>query len=143
MNGSDVEFTSEICDLIEIDNFIDYYIFLNLLSAWDNTGKNTFLFRQSKQDKLAIIPWDMDGTWGIFWDGTHIGYADILSNNLYDRLLELNSCQYRNKLKSRWNYLRTNIFRISELQSIFDDSFYQINKSDVINIENDKWSTKH
>ena len=75
VNQTDFNFNSQINFLINIDNFIDYYILLNLLSLHDNVGKNTFLGSQSEVDPIFIIPWDLEGAVGIMWNGDN---TDIL-----------------------------------------------------------------
>lgn len=132
-------FSSQISSLIDIDNFVDYYIFLNLILAPDNTGKNTFLLKENTANKFYIIPWDLDGSWGLFWDGSRISYTSVLSNNLFDRLIELDIGDFNNKLKNRWNHLRGNAFIEFELMNMFIKNFNQVNQLDIINLENKKW----
>ena len=53
----------------------DYYLFIELMLATDNHGKNMYFFTYDSQDaangsKLGITPWDLDGTWGRRWDGS-------------------------------------------------------------------------
>jgi hypothetical protein len=107
----------------------------------DNTGKNTFLEKESITDEIHIIPWDLDGSWGLFWDGTHTSYTSILSNSLFDRLIETNTDNFKGKLKQRWGLLRGNIFSNIELKRMFNDNFMFINKSEIIDIENKKWGS--
>ena len=139
VTGNDHDFTSQISSLIDINNFVDYFIFLNIVSAMDNTGKNTFLAKESFTDKICIIPWDLDGSWGLYWDGTYTGFTSILSNNLFNRLIETNTDNFKGKLKQRWGYLRGNILANIELKNMLNNNFILINKSGIIEIENKKW----
>lgn len=139
VNGNDEIFTSQISSLIDINIFIDYFIFLNIVSAMDNTGKNTFLVKEDANEKFSIVPWDIDGSWGLFWDGTQTSYTSILSNNIFDRLIETNTNNFKSRLKQRWAYLRGHIFSTNELKIIFIDNFSTIKKSNIIDIENEKW----
>jgi len=139
INGGDEKFTSQIESLIKANNFIDYYIFLNVISAIDNTGKNTFLVKENMQNEFSIIPWDLDGTWGLLWDGTYAGYSSVLSNNLFDRLFKTNPHDFRVKVKHRWHFLRDDIFSNTNLKRLFLKNFTQINRSGIIVIENKKW----
>lgn len=138
-NEADDVFSSKISSHININNFIDYYIFLNLTSAADNKGKNIFLVKENKEDKLFIIPWDVDGSWGLCWDGTSAGYSFILSNYLFDRLIATNADDFKDKLKLRWSSLRKNLFSDKELKMMFTNNFELINKSDIIDCENSVW----
>ena len=142
LNYSDDDFVSEITNVININNFIDYYIFLNLILGWDNRGKNTFLARRSKNNPLFIIPWDLDGVLGRNWDSSQTGYTDILTNGLYDRLLLLNPDNFKNKLTNRWFYLRNNELSNANLIEILEFNFSQLNNSDIISLENTIWGIK-
>jgi len=92
------------------DNAVDYFLFLNLLRAADNTGKNLFIGKYNAGQPYFYIPWDLDGTFGMKWDGTPENIThDLLSNGFYDRLWT--DCQmfgFRDRLQTRWNSLRSN-----------------------------------
>lgn len=141
VNVNDDVFTSQIASFINIDNFIDYYLFLNLVSAKDNTGKNTFLVKENYEDKFCIIPWDLDGSWGLDWAGSSYGYTSILSNNLFDRLIETKTDYIKNKIKQRWSYLRGNVLSEFELKKAYTDNFAIIENSGIIDIENREWES--
>ena len=133
VDGSDQEFHSRIDMLIDINNFIDYYLFLNLICAPDNLNKNIYLTRASLAKPLCVIPWDYDHSFF---------YSRIISNNpLYQRLLLLDPVNFRQRLKDRWFYLRNNSFSLDNLESIIRKNFDEINKSNIINIENNKWGS--
>lgn len=59
---------------IDIDNAIDYYLFINLIQGQDNVDgcliKNLYLTLKNDNGNLVGIysPWDMDITWGNTWD---------------------------------------------------------------------------
>lgn len=137
--GSDTEFESHISNMIDMDNFIDYFIFMNLVSAMDNTGKNLFYVKENENDKFYVIPWDIDGSWGLFWDGSRITYTSILSNTLYDRLMATNTENFNERVKQRWEYLRSDIFTVEKIQNRYRDNFEAIRRSGVMDIENRNW----
>ncbi len=93
-----------------MNNVVDYYLFLNLVSGYDNTGKNTHLSSYDVTDenykKFFITPWDLDGTFGRNWDSSETPSTDILSNNMYNKLLDYNTDNFKDKLKTKWNELR-------------------------------------
>ena len=133
VDGSDQEFHSRIDMLIDINKFIDYYLFLNLICAPDNLNKNIYLTRASLAKPLCVIPWDYDNSFS---------FSKIISNNpLYQRLLLLDPVNFRQRLKDRWFYLRNNSFSLDNLESIIRKNFDEINKSNIINIENNKWGS--
>lgn len=59
----------------------DYYLFIDLLLATDNHGKNLFWYAYDTQgpegDKLSLAPWDLDGTFGQDWDGVITNTKDV------------------------------------------------------------------
>ena len=59
----------------------DYYLFIDLLLATDNHGKNLFWYAYDIQgpegDKLSLAPWDLDGTFGQNWDGVTTNTKDV------------------------------------------------------------------
>lgn len=140
VNGNDVSFLASIEKLIDLDVLIDYYLLLNLTSGFDNVGKNTFLFKETINAPFLIIPWDLDGSWGINYDGSRTGYESILGNHLYDRLHKMNPLNYREKVKKRWLYLRTHQFSKESLLQHFGKYFQELNTSDIIQKENLVWN---
>jgi spore coat protein H len=66
---------------------VDYFLFLNLLRAADNTGKNLYVAKYKAGEPYFFVPWDLDGTYGDDWTGANQNTTnDLLSNGLYDRL---------------------------------------------------------
>ena len=55
---------------IDIDNAIDFYLFINMIQGVDHAGGNTIknsylaITREREGLKALYIPWDMDITWG-------------------------------------------------------------------------------
>lgn len=142
VNENDANFSSDIASSIDLDYLVDYYIFLNVVSAMDNTGKNTFLMDDGTSDGLLhVIPWDIDGSWGLFWDGTYTSHTSVLSNNLFDRLIATGTENFKERLKQRWIYLRGNVLSNGELEDLFNENFNLIQNSDIIDIENKKWGS--
>jgi spore coat protein H len=140
VNGTEEEFRNNIASHIDVENFIDYYLLLNLTSAGDNTGKNMFFYKENNSAPIQIIPWDLDGAWGINYDGTRAGYQSVLTNHLFDRLIETNAGNFRKKLKNRWFFLRENSFSEEQLKQLFAHYFSEIQKSGIILHENRIWN---
>lgn len=116
-NNSDFE--NNIADRFHLSSLIDYYIFLNLLSMPDNTGKNIYIAAKELDAPYFYIPWDLDGVYGLIWDSSKDGNPEkLLANGLYDRLLLLNPNSFRKRLQDRWFELRSGILQEVRL---FDD----------------------
>jgi len=109
INSTNENFENGVADEFIVDNAIDYFIFLNLLRATDNTGKNTYIAKYSDNEPYFYVPWDLDGTYGIIWNGNRENITnDILSNGFYERLLNSNINVFRENLANRWFELREN-----------------------------------
>lgn len=126
-------FVAKVADYFDMPVFIDYYLFIELLLASDNQGKNTYLsvYDQSVSPKITITPWDLDGTWGRRWEGssgltqanqsfiTFIRDHEVMENNLNIRLRDLNVDGYNDKLKNRYFELRGTFFTHEKLMARF------------------------
>ncbi|MFW6369797.1 MAG: CotH kinase family protein [Bacteroidota bacterium] len=125
VNEDDYYFYSDYRRIIELNNAVDYFIFLNLLRATDNTGKNTFIARYDYEEPYFIVPWDLDGVFGTMYLGSRDPISTgLLSNGLYDRLIR--DCQpegFHETLKQRWNELRTDVITHQNIMALFQANF--------------------
>ena len=130
-------FIDSIQEMIDMENIIDYFLFINLIQANDNTGKNMFICRYDEDYPLIFVPWDLDLTFG---NTNSIWTSDIpndylLTNNFYNRLYALDVNDYRNKVKVRWydiyqsglydhiiNDLTNNIYKIIDSNANYRDN---------------------
>lgn len=125
INSDDETFYSQYKEKYDNKNLIDYFIFLNLMRATDNTGKNVYTARYDKNSKYFFIPWDLDGVLGRIWDSSVENVtADILTNGLYTRLLnDSREDGFRSDLSVRWKELRTNTITVDKIMQTLIDSF--------------------
>jgi len=129
LHATDDDFTEQIYEYINMGSAIDYFILLNTTNAGDNWGKNIIMSRYDCESPFLFMPWDMDATWGRGWDSTFTSTHNILTNNLYGRLFQLNPGDFRQELIQRWEYLRQNVLqeqainaRIEEYEMLFTQS---------------------
>ena len=124
----------------DIDSALNYFIFLNLLRATDNTGKNIFVAKYNTNEPYFYIPWDLDGSYGIIWNGTEENITnDILTNGLYDRLIKHDN--FTDKLKVRWNKLRENLITHNNIMGIFNTQFEYLKSNGVYERELIAWQS--
>lgn len=152
---NDATFSSNIASYFDLPVFRDYYLFIELMLASDNQGKNTYLsvYDQTASPKMSLTPWDLDGTWGRRWDGsTYVTYADqsfdtyVINNehgqnNLYLRLKSLNLGSFNDQLKSRYKELRGTYFSYDQLIGRFQSYFDKIKTSGASNREVTRWGS--
>lgn len=136
-------FKQKIGNLINIDNFIDYYIFIQLVAASDNYGKNQLLLKRNTSTPFNLIPWDLDATWGRDWLNNPISPNSIFANSLFKRLIEVNPNNYNQRIKKRWNSLRSTHYNKESLIQLLDNNHDLLQKSNIIDIENMVWKTQH
>lgn len=153
---SDLDFTEGISASYDLPLFLDYYLFIDLLLASDNHGKNTYLsvYDQSVSSKMVVTPWDCDGTWGIRWNGSkNLTFANQSfepfitayehgQNNLYLRLRSLNLDGYLGKLKTRYQELRGSYFSYNNLITRFQTYNALFNKSGAGEREKVRWGVQ-
>lgn len=124
MNSSDQQFYASYQQKFHLSNAVDYFIFLNLLRAGDNTGKNLYIAKYKQGEPYYYVPWDLDGVFGNDWGGNHIGYSgDILSNGFYNRLLlDYDPNGFRARVWARWAELRGSVITEAHILGKFQDN---------------------
>ncbi|WP_159021340.1 CotH kinase family protein [Formosa sp. L2A11] len=122
MNSTEADFKTNIWNSFNNDNYIDYFIFLNLIRATDNTGKNIYIAKYTTDEPYFYVPWDLDGCFGTIWDGSNENITnDILTNGFMSRVLELNPDNIADDISNRWFTLRQDLLSNETLlQSISD-----------------------
>lgn len=99
----------------------DYYLFIDLLLATDNHGKNLFWYAYDTQgpegDKLSLAPWDLDGTFGQDWDGVITNTKDVtLDFDTYIKNYEHGQFAIFDLIKSRSEWQQALKDRYAELR---------------------------
>lgn len=141
-NASNEDFYAQYDDRFHVDNLVSYYIFLNLIRATDNTGKNTYMTKYKKDEKYFYTPWDLDGTIGNIWDGSRENvYNDILTNGIYDRVQhDCTENGFWHQLKTKWATLRAGDLTHATLMGMFQDSHDVLFNNGVYSREEMAWS---
>ncbi|MDD4821043.1 MAG: CotH kinase family protein [Bacteroidales bacterium] len=147
--SSDSLFAAQAADRFDLPVLRDYYLFIELLLATDNHGKNMFfsVYDQTKSTKMTVTPWDLDGTFGRRWNGNttwSLGgggifggggatyganpdqdFISFLKTNehaehyLFQRLKRSNVGGFYDQLKSRYAELRQDYFKPENLINRF------------------------
>jgi len=141
--STDEDFIANIENELRIDNAVNYYIFMNLLRADDNTGKNLYLAKYKISEPFFIVPWDLDATWGLFWDQTRVNPNIVLSNHLFDRLIRTNAGDFRTRLKERWQSARNGMLTKEKLLQYFQNYATQMEESGAFERERERWAVSN
>jgi len=150
VDSDDETFKTEINKFIDINNFVDYTIFLAFTYAHDNTGKNAYWSVYDIQDpemsKFFITVWDLKSTWGRTW---HPGptspnreWMDSLFEHdsaLFRRLILTNADGFADKVRARWEEVKVGKFSPDAVKAIFN-KYYKVHKaSGAFEREAKKW----
>lgn len=137
--GDDHDFAEIIDTLINMECAADYYLFTNLILAHDNIIKNFFLARYPSESRFLMIPWDLEGSWGIMWHGGESSTHGMLENNLFNRLMDLEAEEFDDMLESRWSLYRESIFKLDSLIAPAQQYTDLLKRSGAIERENRRW----
>lgn len=124
VNSSDEDFETRVWEEFDFGNHLDYFIFLNVLRATDNTGKNIYLAKYKADEPYYNVPWDLDGCFGTIWNGTNSNVTDdILANGFHNRVIDLNLDDYSKTIASRWLDYRAEVLSTDKLIASFQSQF--------------------
>lgn len=140
MNAPNEVFYENYASKFSQDNLVDYFIFLNLLKMNDNTGKNLYIAKYTKDDVYFYVPWDLDGTFGIRYDGTQGSSNGKLENGFYKRLWH--DCAengFYDKLNQKWHQLRNSTLTHYQLLAMFRQNHDYLYHNGAYNREQLAW----
>ena len=148
-DSTNQNFAAEIDKYIDIPAYIDYYLFANLLNAYDLCGKNLYWAVYDKQKSQKITPalWDMDSTVGqnitddpLRPDYVAYDFAILNTTNIGIRLIETNADNYWQKLGNRYKELRNSYFSLDYLTSLYGHYYDLMTHSGAAAREEQRWS---
>ena len=141
MNASDVAFYSQYSTMFDVDNAVDYFIFINVLKAMDNMGRNLFVARYKKTSTFFYAPWDLDAIWGLDTDGQPTASTEgILSNGFFNRLLD--DCSkngFANKTRDRYNALRETVLNREHIMDLVNAQYASLVECGAYDHEHEAW----
>lgn len=156
--SSDDYFASNVGQVFDMPVWTDYYLFIELLLATDNQGKNMHFYAYDKNasGKISVAPWDCDGTFGRRWSGAkEWGYGTCLpeqdftnfvvanehgQSSVFLRLMQNNVNGFNNTLRARYAQLRSTFFSPEKLVSRFTSYNAMFEKSGASAREISRWN---
>ena len=143
MNSIDFAFYSEYgySTMFDVNNAVDYFLFINVLKAMDNMGRNLFVARYKKSSEFLYMPWDLDAIWGLDVDGQQTNDATgFMTNGFYDRLLD--DCRengFVNLAKTRYNALRETVLNRDHIMELVQSQYEELVANGVYEREHEAW----
>ena len=133
--GDPERILTELPEHLDIDAAIDNFILTYTMNAGDNQSKNILW---ATYDGKVWIPsmYDMDATFGSWWNGTPIGTEGVETKNIYPSWNEDGSYDipgnasnmyhiliqyYGERVEARWTELRQSIITVENVTALFDD----------------------
>ena len=147
-NSSNAEFKKHVHEYFDIPVIIDYYLFVTMLNALDNRGKNMYwaVYDQTKNKKITPAVWDLDISMGArsaeqydkLFSSPKYNLGDVL--NLISRLKQLNVDHFNEKTFVRYAELRNTVFSEDSLQNRYQYYYDLLVKTGAAERETLKWS---
>lgn len=117
-NATPETFLANYTERVDVDNLVDYFILINTIYAFDNTGNNIFIAKKDQDSPYFFVSWDFDATLGIGIYGDRVSVIDNADNHrLTRRLLGVEA--YKSKLKARWLSLRSTYLSTPNIKAIY------------------------
>ena len=141
MNASDNVFYAQYSAQFDKGNAIDYYLFINVLQAMDNMGRNLFLARYKKTGPYFYLPWDLDAVWGLDTDGKPTNNANgLMSNGFYDRLIhDCTNNGFVASAQTRYNTLRNTILTKEHIMQLVQNQYNALLENGAYDREHEAW----
>lgn len=114
MNSTDEEFKANLGNYFFVDSLIDYFIFGMVSCGLDAFGKNQLYFTYDGIKWIASM-YDMDSTWGLYWNGSKFVSASY-SREEYEDFVSTSSSGDGNLL-----YIRLASLFYEEIQARYDE----------------------
>lgn len=152
-NNDGEAFKNGIHEYADVDKCIDSMLYTFFICADDNTSKNILWVTLDGKVWFSSM-YDMDGTWGMRWNGniefdeyTHPisalidgkGLAPERNHSNLNLLWEKIYINYYDRVLERYWELRQEILTLENITNKFDNFFFQIPEI-VRNAEKEKWT---
>lgn len=150
----DENFIKEAPQLLDMANFADIWLYLQMIYGEDNIYKNMFFAfkKETEGYRLYLVPWDVDLSWGnIYVDDKQKLYTtytperaeQYLEWPLADRLLSLNVGGLRDLVAKRWRALREDTLSEAHMEEVLAECIHQVQDSGAFARDAARWPDSH
>ncbi len=130
---------------INLDNFIDYYIFSMTVSASDNTYKNIYYTAYAQENgsyQMYQIPWDLDlcmGNISVYAPHFSDDYTKVYTEPALSILMAANAEEIKPKLLERWQIYRESFLNTDAILALFEENRHYILETGAMDREINRW----
>ncbi len=141
LNNNDGDALKEgLSNYVDIEAAIDTLIYTSFIYAGDNTAKN-MLWATYDGTKWIPSMYDMDGTWGMVWDGSFkydaaTAWFPYTGNNLWNKIWT----NYHDEVVERYQELRNSALSLNNISQKFS-SFFDLIPDMLYEAESNKWTS--
>jgi len=126
INSSDEEFKTNFENYLNLDAALNYYIMVDLAYMRDNRGKNMLLATYDGMQWYLSL-YDLDTSWGTYWDGLSVYEYDTLPMDMsYSNLFARMEKVFSKELAQRYFELREDILSNASIMAEFETFKNQI-----------------
>lgn len=143
-NNTGADFKSGLSNYFDVASLIDYYIFGYVICHLDGFGKNQLL---ATYDGIhwSMMAYDMDSTFGLFWNGNKFVSTDYRCQEDYQSVVDgpsgTNGNELFNKLKDnfkaeiyeRYTELREDVLSLDNIKFEFEKFMNSITSKEYVN----------
>lgn len=130
-NSADDDFKAKIGNYIDVKSVINIYLYGLLSCEWDFQNKSQLLLTWNGGKYFFMVPYDLDSTWNLYWDGSHLNtdseasnfaltkdatYVTMAGKNLLmNRIFDL----MKDDIKAQYVKLRSTVWRNDQIIDAF------------------------
>ena len=127
MNSSDDEFKTNLGNYFDVQSLMDYHIFGLAMCGLDSYGKNQIYMTYDGEKWIASM-YDMDSTWGLYWNGetmvssdyARIKFEDMVNGRQGNLLYERIEQNFYEELQVRWSELKQSALSLTNIINRFE-----------------------
>lgn len=145
-------FIEDAGNLIDPDNMMRMWVYLQAVMGLDNRGKNMYYVAKYEEDgyRMYLAPWDMDLTLGDTlqnptdeypWDvgPNPMVYRERINFEPGDRMIELDAAGARSRVYEIWEESRQGVLSSENLQTRIDELSRQVMDSGAMARDEQRW----
>ena len=147
------EFYDEGTDILNDESAVRLWLFLQIITGHDHTGKNVFYVAKYNDDlsenyQFYFAPWDMDLTWGSVSVGeinpVYTAFqAETVRDRVYwvvgDKVLDENRNNAQNYVQNLYNQLRKTVLTEENLENMIYELDSQLRDSGAFARDKSRW----
>lgn len=135
---------------IDLENTMDYYLFLEAVSGWDNACKNTYRIARKTEEgeyRILTIPWDLNYTFGDeFTVELELGKTrfnpdttQLYTEPVTRQLFMNNTHGEEDMLKDKWKEYRQDIFSDEHILGLMQENMDYMQRTGAFERDSRRW----